>query len=249
MIMKKTTTTIGLLLCIIYGYSQNIVLLDDNDNIISNTTIDINIDSSTNSTKEIFVKNASTIPNTIKVSRTVYNVAGDDLTQFCWGGLCYLYTTNLSSLSLTIAAGDTVDFADNGFHALFNSGTSSVTRLVHYKFYNINNVSDSVGITLRYLCSTGVDELLNGVGVISNTYPNPANSLVSIKYDLNEFLKESKIIFYDLLGKSVKEIILNNKQGEAKINVLDMNDGIYFYSFIVDDKIISSKKMVISHKD
>ncbi|MCE9539637.1 MAG: T9SS type A sorting domain-containing protein [Bacteroidetes bacterium] len=247
--MKKIATTLFLISSVILGYSQNIVLLDDNHNVISNTTIDISVDSSTNTAKEILVKNAGSIADTIKVVRTIYSVDGDDQTQFCWGGLCYLFSTNISSLSLTIAAGDTVDFAENGFHAIFNSGTNCVTRLVHYKFYNIHNFSDSTGITLRYLCSTGVNELKKVGGNISSAYPNPSNSLVSFKYDLKEFSEKGVIKFYNMLGKTVKEVVLTDKQGVTKINVLDLDAGIYFYSFIVDDKIISTKKMVINRED
>jgi hypothetical protein len=247
--MKKIATTLGLISSVILGYSQNIVLMDDNHNVISNTIIDISVDSSTNTAKEILVKNIGSIADTIKVVRTIYSVDGDDRTQFCWGGLCYLYTTNISSLSLTIAPGDTVDYSESGFHAIFNSGTSCVTRSVHYKFYNINNSADSTGVTLRYLCSTGVNELMKIGGNISSGYPNPANSVVSFKYDLKEFSEKGEIKFYDMLGKSVKEVILTDKQGIAKINVNDMNEGIYFYSFLVDDKIVSTKKMVISRED
>ena len=246
--MKKIATTLCFLSSILFGYGQNIVLLDDDNSVVSNTTIDISIDSSSNITKEIFVSNVGPIPDTIKVVRTIYSVASDDLTQFCWGGLCYLYTTNTSSLSKIIASGDTIDFAEDGFHALFKSGSSCVTRLVHYKFYNIHNFSDSTGITLRYLCSTGLNELSKVEGVISAAYPNPAHSVASIKYNLNDS-KNGKIVFYNMLGKSVKEIILTDKQGAAKINVVDMDAGIYFYSFSVDDKIICTKKMVISKED
>lgn len=247
--MKKIATTLFLVSFIIYGYSQNIVLLDDEHTVVSNTIIDISVDSSTNTAKEILVKNIGSIADTIKVVRTIYSIDGDDQTQFCWGGLCYLYTTNISSLSLTIAPGDTVDFAENGFHALFNAGSSCVTRLVHYKFYNIHNFSDSTGITLRYLCSTGVNDLMKIGGNISSGYPNPANSVVSFKYDLKEFSEKGEIKFYNMLGKSVKEVALTDKQGISKINILDMDAGIYFYSFIVDDKIICTKKMVISRED
>jgi hypothetical protein len=244
--MKKITTTLAFLTFVIFGYSQNIILLDDNNNVISNTIIDISIDSSTSITKEIFVKNSSINPDTIKVTRTM-SVATDDRTQFCWGGLCYLYTTNTSSLSLIIAGGDTVDFAENGFHAIFNSGLSNITRLVHYRFYNIHNFSDSVGVTLRYLSSTGIDELTHADGDISNGYPNPANSMVSFKYNLNEYSEGGKIVFYNMLGKVVKQIILNDKQGTAKINIADLDSGIYFYSFVEDNKIVSTKKLWINH--
>lgn len=247
--MKKIATTLCLISSVIFGYSQNIVLMDDDHNVISNTTVDISVDSSTNTVTEILVKNAGSIADTIKVVRTIYSIDGDDQTQFCWGGLCYLPATSVSNYSTVIAPGDTVDFLEDGFHAIFNSGTSCVTRSVHYKFYNIHNFSDSTGITLRYLCSTGVNELMKVGGNISSGYPNPANSVVSFKYDLKEFSEKGEIKFYNMLGKSVKEVILTDKQGITKINIQDMDAGIYFYSFIVDDKIICTKKMVISRED
>ncbi len=245
--MKKIATLFVLLSGIIYGYSQGIVLLDLNKNIISNTIVDINIASNTSSTDEFLVKNAGSISDTLKVVRTIYSKDVDDVTKFCWGGLCYLAATSTSSLSAIIAPGDTIDFEQNGFHAIFNSGAACVTRLVHYKFYNIHNFSDSTGFTLRYLCASGVDEISKAGGIISDVYPNPANSNLAFKYDVNESSEKGKIIFYNMLGESVKEVTLNDKHGTAKINVLDMDSGIYFYSFLVDDKIVSTKKLVINH--
>ena len=100
--MKKTATTLILFNLFLTVFSQNIVLLDESHNIVSNTIIDINMDTSANSTEEILVTNTSSIPDTIKVTRTLHNLANDDKTQFCWGGLCYLFTTTTSSLSLII---------------------------------------------------------------------------------------------------------------------------------------------------
>ena len=247
--MKKTATTLILFNLFLTVFSQNIVLMDESHNIVSNTTIDINMDTSANSTEEILVTNTSFIPDTIKVTRTLYNLSNDDKTQFCWGGLCYLFTTTTSSLSLIINPGDTVNFAENGFHAIFNSGVTCNTRTVHYKFYNINNFSDSTGLSLRYNCSTGIDESLNSLSVISNAYPNPANSIVTFKYDLNGFSKKGKILFYDMIGILVKEVTLNDKQGVSKISVGDMEAGVYFYSYLVNNEIISTKKIVISHEE
>ena len=246
--MKKILTSICFVSCILYGYSQNIVLLDPNKNVISNSVFDITVASGASVTNEILVKNAGSIADTIKVVRIVQSADGADQTQFCWGGLCYLYTTNQSSLSLTIAPGDTVDYAENGFHGVFIAGAACVTRLVHYRFYNIHNFSDSTGVTFRYHCATaGLGELSIGGGNISCAYPNPANSIVSIKYDVNSTSDKGKIIFYDMLGKAVKEIIISDKQGIAKVNVSDMDPGVYFYTFMVNGKAVGTKKLVITH--
>lgn len=95
---------------------------------------------------------------------------------------------------------------------------------------------------------SGIINNEDNLSAISNPFPNPANSIVSMKYDINEFSEKGEIVFYDMLGKSVKEITLSDKKGTAKINVDDLNSGIYFYSFLVDGKAISTKKLVVSSK-
>lgn len=244
--MKKIATLFLLLLFFAHGYSQ-IVLLDDNNSIVSNTIIDINLASNSSSTKEILVKNAGTVMDTLKVLRIVYSMDSNDQTQFCFGGLCYSYSTDVSNLTLTVNPGDTIDYAENGFHALFYSGAACVTRTVHYRFYNVNNFPDSAGVTLRYVCATEVDDLSKPAGTISNAYPNPASTTVSLKYAINASSEKGKIVFHDMLGKSVKEVMLNDKQGIAKINIADLTPGIYFYTYSIDDKAICSKKLVITY--
>ena len=81
---------------------------------------------------------------------------------------------------------------------------------------------------------------------ISNAFPNPANISVSMKYDITEFSHKGQIVIYDMLGKAVKEITLSDKKGTAKINVYDLSAGVYFYSFLVDGKAVSTKKLVVS---
>jgi hypothetical protein len=46
----------------------------------------------------------------------------------------------------------------------------------------------------------------------------------------------------------VKEVAIADKQGIAKLNVSDLNAGIYFYSIIVDNKQVTTKKLIVSSK-
>lgn len=243
--MKKITTTLIMLLTVTLGFGQ-IVLMDEQHNIVTNTIIDVDLVSGGSSTEEILVKNAGTLKDTLKALRSIYSVDANDQTQFCFGGLCYAYTTNLSSLTLAVEAGDTVDYEENGFHALFSAGSACVTRSVHYRFYNVNNFSDSAGVTFRYMCATGINEQGDVAATLSNAFPNPANSSVSFKYTMSPSSEKGKIVMNDMLGKCLKEIQLQDKQGTAKVSVLDLEPGIYFYTYIVDDKAISSKKVVIT---
>lgn len=246
--MKKIITSIALVTVTIFGFAQNLDVLNVSHAEVSNTIVDVNLPGNTSIITELLVTNTDAVSHTYRCRRTIYTVAADDSTRFCWGGLCYNWPTNLSSLSLAVAPGDTMDFADFGFHAEFVSKMSTMTRTVHYQFYNIADANDSTGVTIRYNSTVGVDEMDKVGGTISNAYPNPANMSVSVKYDINEFSNTGTIVFFDMLGKEVKEVALSDKKGTAKINVDDLNSGIYFYSFMVDGKAISTKKLVISSK-
>ncbi len=246
--MKKIITIVCLLSFSVFGYSQNFVLYDTILNDVSNTTMNINIEVSTSNITEILVKNTAASTDTFKVFRTVINIDALDQTQFCWGGLCYGSTTNTSNLSLACPQNDTIDFIGNGFHAVFVAGTECVTRQVHYRFYNIHNLADSVGITLQYNCVTGINEVAAVGGSVSDAYPNPVASSSLINYKLDAKAQKAKFVFYDVLGKVVKQITVADKEGSEKINHNDFEAGIYFYSFVVDDKIIATKKLVVSPK-
>lgn len=247
--MKKIITSIAFVTVSLVGFAQSLDVLNHSTKVdVSNTIFDVSIGANASLITEFYVTNTDAASHTYKCRRTIFTIDATDSTRFCWGGLCYNWPTNLSSQNLTVAPGDTMDFSDFGFHAEFLSKMATTTRTVHYQFYDIATPSDSTGITIRYNSTVGVDEMDKIGGTISNVFPNPANMSVSVKYDINEFSNKGVIIFYDMLGKAVKEIALNDKKGTAKINVDDLNAGIYFYTFMVDGKAISTKKLVISSK-
>ena len=47
-----------------------------------------------------------------------------------------------------------------------------------------------------------------------------------------------------ILGNNVKEIILNQK-GVQKLDLLDINKGIYFGNLIVNNEVVSIKKLIV----
>ncbi len=246
--MKKIITTLFIATSALIGFGQTIKLLDVSKNVVSNTIIDVYVTPSSSTATEIMVNNTSASSfDTILVYRTIYSMDAADQTQFCWGGLCYGFSTNMSGYSLAIAPQDTIDYSESGFHSIFNTGTAAVTRLVHYKFYNKNNSTDSTGVTIRYNYSTGINEVKN-LGTLSDVYPNPASTVCSVKYDIFGSSQKGRIVFYDMLGKQVKEVLLNDKQGTANINIADLTSGVYFYKFMVDNKAVSTKKIVITAK-
>ncbi len=81
---------------------------------------------------------------------------------------------------------------------------------------------------------------------LSNPFPNPANEYAAIFYKLPELKKQGIIIIYDINGKQVQNIKVDGTNEYILFNNTNLNNGTYFYSLIVDNEILDSKKMIIT---
>jgi hypothetical protein len=226
-----------------------VVLLKGTSTNITGTTI--NVDSVINGDpyqamvcNTVDVKNVGSSTMTVRCSRNVVSAIPGSENSFCWGSGCYSTATNTSPIlqSPDIAPGAMSSTFVGDYKPSLNPGATTIT----YRYYDNANPSDYAEVTVVYnATASGIEESGKADGSISNAYPNPASSLVSVKYDMNQFANNGKIVFYDMLGKKVKDVELTEKQGLAKINVADLTAGLYFYTFVIDDKTIATKKIVI----
>jgi len=116
-----------------------------------------------------------------------------------------------------------------------------------YVFYIENNPLDSVCFRMKFKhpANIGINEI-NNLHVFTNAFPNPANNMVTIKYnaDINE---NNTIVITDLLGKVIQSYPLSGNNGIVTINTAELSNGIYLYSFVADNKSILTKKLIINH--
>lgn len=229
------------------SFSQGLTLFDSGFGTITNTTVTINITTSSTTNTQILVRNNGTATKDINVKRTIFTVTGTDVTNFSWSSYSESSTTNTASFPVSVTAGQTLTFASGGFQATFTAGTSAITRYVHYMFYDITNPTDSAGVTLKYQTSVGVNEQ-SPVNLFVSMYPNPAVDFISLNYSISNDFKNAKVIMYDLLGKAVKEIPVTDKKEVLKVYVNDVAPGVYFMTFYIDNKAIQSKKIVVDSK-
>lgn len=245
--MKKIFTLLLSVTFSTLGFSQGFTIYDASFNVLSNTTMNINISPSTITNTTLSIRNNGAATKSVKVLRTVYSIAGTDVTNFSWSATTESSSTNLSSFSQDITAGQTLTYALGGFQATLNAGTSTSVRQVHYRFYDVANPSDSVGVTLKYMTSVGIDEqTFNRVTL--NSFPNPVTDLLNINYAIENNFKVAKLIVYDMLGKKIKEYSINDKHGVLKIATDDLSEGLYFYTFVVDDALLATRKIIVNKK-
>jgi hypothetical protein len=249
--MKKIFTIISLTALSFFGYSQSIQLFEGTTN-VTNTTITKPIQAGDMVYDDIEIRNVSSSAINFLVQRVIVNPPLDSMCNlyFCTGILCYAPSWNVvfnePGTGNALAASSSLT-GSNGLIPHLDVGPNCCDLYVLYKVYNTLLPNDTAKVTIHYQCVSGINDHKKG-GAISTAYPNPANDFVSLKYNVSEFSQEAKIVFYDMLGKAVKEVVLDDKHGLAKINVSGLTSGVYFYSFVVDNVAITTRKIVISAK-
>ncbi|MCC7333340.1 MAG: tail fiber domain-containing protein, partial [Flavobacteriales bacterium] len=89
-------------------------------------------------------------------------------------------------------------------------------------------------------------ELINSNSIIlDQNLPNPFAENTVINYNIPADVIEAKLLFYDLNGRIIKELVIEER-GESKLTVYGSNlkTGVYTYSLIADGELIATKKMV-----
>ena len=93
--------------------------------------------------------------------------------------------------------------------------------------------------------TTEVDLRLTDNVILYQNIPNPFTSETTINYYLPQSVNNAKMIFYNDMGQSIKEVILENRgNASVKINSSDFAGGFYSNSLIVDEKIFETKRML-----
>tara|TARA_B110000483_G_scaffold39547_1_gene48931 strand:+ start:107 stop:754 length:648 start_codon:yes stop_codon:yes gene_type:complete len=183
------------------------------------------------------VKNVSNKEHDIICEKNVISVPAGMDNQFCWGGLCYGVNTLVSTQFLTLNPGQGNSVSFTGY---FDAYCEQGIGVVEYCFYPVSDTLDRSCLTVTYHGSaTSVNDNPYYANV-GDFYPNPANDIVYFNFNGN--LATLKLI--DILGNNVKDLSLS-QQGVQKLDLSDMNKGIYFGNLIVNNEVVSIKKLIV----
>lgn len=81
--------------------------------------------------------------------------------------------------------------------------------------------------------------------VLEQNFPNPVRTNTTIKYQLATDSKDAMIRLINAQGQVINNYPLDSSHLDGEINVNDLPTGIYLYSLVVNEKIISTKRMVV----
>ncbi len=169
-------------------------------------------------------------------------------------------TTNTSSWLFTVSSNQKGSEATISWdqQALFNSRSKlalldlQTHTLVDMKTTSMYRFSWTEGRQFKILYSKEGD-LLPGITLLGNAYPNPFNTAVTIPFMLEQDQSNVEVIVYDMLGRKVKTInkadvkagIHNLEWGGANEQGDAVESGMYFYQLRGDKGILSSIKRLL----
>lgn len=261
--MKKIFTTVFAIAFVSFGFSQSLHIYESGVDVTGGDLYDtargydFNAESYDLKLYDLEIVNTTSSDVSYKVNRTIQSgsLPAGSLVYFCTGIQCYSPNSSVTwtpgGAPGTIAANSTLPNGPGtyGVSAHYDDSLATQNVTVLYRVYNTAVAGDTAFVTIHYIAAaTGIEENKPASGTISAAYPNPAISVASVKYDMNEYASKGKLAVYDMLGKKVKEIELNEKQGIVKMDVSEFNPGIYFYAFLINDKAVATKKLIVSSK-
>ncbi|QKZ14349.1 T9SS type A sorting domain-containing protein [Spirosoma sp. KUDC1026] len=83
---------------------------------------------------------------------------------------------------------------------------------------------------------------------VSNAYPNPADNVAEVDYELTGPISEAKIVLLNVLGSPVAEYGLETGDHKVRMQTRDLATGYYLYQLTVDGKKVATKRLLVRHQ-
>ncbi len=240
--MKKRLLSVYLLSIVSYfGYSQSLSLSHDGNPVANNSDV-IFIGEPTTSMIEahMSVTNNGSVTIGVKVKKVEISLVDSSVNTFCWD-VCYP--------PFVYVSGDTMEVHPAGTNSAFvgeyQPNGHAGESIIRYVFFDYENTDDSVCFNAIFRAYPLGIEDPSFRATLSNAYPNPANTRATFNYTVDAGAR-AMLIVRNVLGSTVKEIQLAGN-GQVRIPTIELSEGIYFYSLVVNGQIQSTRKLVVSH--
>ncbi len=250
--MKKIYLTLFLGLAYLTGFSQ-FSFIDPNSGLPAEASYTITVEPNSPTISHDFeIHNDYASQKTIKIKRYLLNLVNGQEAYYCFGINCFGFDASpvyVPAQSSVIAAGGVLPNGGGtyGLKTDFDDYNNMGSARVRYVLYDINNISDSISLEMNYVVSAvGLAKLDAKNFTISNPMPNPATSNVSVKHNFTTTPKTASVKIYNMVGTLVKEVKVEGTEGKTQLDVSTLNEGVYFYTLVVNDKLISTKKLIIT---
>ncbi len=124
----------------------------------------------------------------------------------------------------------------------------------HAKLLNIRNSStglDNPGGSTFVLAQVSMSNQQGGTlaanVLLGDASPNPAKEYTWISYTLPRGTQSAQLILRNLLGNQITSLQLDVLSNRVKLETGTLNNGIYIYSLVADNKTLASRRVMVSN--
>ena len=104
----------------------------------------------------------------------------------------------------------------------------------------------SDGYSKRAPSVSNIDSPMFSKNVLYQNTPNPFKETSTIRFSLEDNIRTANICIFDMTGKMLKKIPVSNGDSSITISKGELGEGMFFYSLIVDNREIDTKRMIIT---
>ncbi|MFL5754577.1 MAG: T9SS type A sorting domain-containing protein [Bacteroidia bacterium] len=253
--MKKIITTLFLSSLSTFSFCQNLRFLEHGSATPAQAVYNVNVDASLGDAYDLDIENMSSNALNLKIRKTVVSTPVGCATPndviFCDPVNCYSNPATNVGVAFPINANQVIDPSPNlyGLRADLLAGSCLGTYIVRYKVFNTAAPNtDTASVTFIYnVTPTAIAAIDAKNFMLSAALPNPASTNATIKYDFAAVPSTASIRIFNTVGALVKEFKLEGQEGKVSIDASSLEDGMYFYTLSVNNKPVSTKKLLVNH--
>lgn len=245
--MKKTLLLFTLVAAAFAStFAQNLHLSNDGVKLGDTVTIWVDPLQETLLDYSMAIHNNTNAGMNVQVARKIITPLTDMQFAFCVGVICYSPETDSCGPDVYQFVPANGASEQSEFKVTYYPYQMVGTALVKYNIYDMVNPADSVNVFVQYAAyPAGIaEEAMNG-GTVSEIYPNPASTFVTIDYQLTSKVNSAQVKVFNMLGSTVKETNLQLGSDKVRMDISDLNNGVYFYSVLINGDVYSTKKLVV----
>lgn len=225
--------------------SQELILLDRDNNNITNDTLRVEGDVYENILQAVaLLQNASGKDLAVWVRKLEDNLLPGTQVAVSWNNERFPAREREMQLPV-ISAGSTSSV--EGFHGDYHPQGQEGSSFVTFEFFSREGTFDPVKLVVEY--TTRNSETINIADqepALSPPSPNPASTFTNFSYFVPFGVTQASVVIRDLTGRIVLEEPISANDSRLRLNVSGLNNGIFLYSLVLDGKPVITRKLMVA---
>jgi hypothetical protein len=151
------------------------------------------------------------------------------------------YKTNSGELRVVDEAGNLLlSLANISFYNFANAGESYKLQVYHSA--NSYEIDSTTVYSLSGSLPTSAGK---GIALESTSiYPNPAEEVVTINYNLPAGVRDGELSIIDAQGREIKSAKIDRTFNDVKLDVSSFKPGMYLYRISAGGRVVSTSKFI-----